>query len=79
MEIIGQCQEHEEKKSDSLCTLIIVFHFILACSWTSHCVKDGWEASLGDKPPNEVKSLAMCKRKDLAGIPTYLPVKITIL
>jgi len=50
-----------------------------ACSWTTHCVKDGWENSLGDKPPSEVKSLAKCSRKDLTGVPTYLPVKITIL
>ncbi|KAL9955436.1 hypothetical protein ACROYT_G036764 [Oculina patagonica] len=50
-----------------------------ACRWTGHCVKGGWEASLGDEPPREVKSLAMCSRQDLTGIPTYLPVKITKL
>ncbi|KAJ7373485.1 hypothetical protein OS493_011080 [Desmophyllum pertusum] len=52
---------------------------VQACSWISHCVKGGWEASLRNERPTSVRSLAICQRKDLTGIPTYLPVKITIL
>jgi len=58
---------------------VIPSFLILACSWTSHCVTGGWEASLGDERPLKVESPAICLRKDLTGIPTYLPVKITKL
>ena len=50
----------------------------LACSWTSHCVKDGWEAHLGNEKP-VIKSLARCSRKNITGIPTYLLTKLTVL
>ncbi|XP_067045213.1 G-protein coupled receptor GRL101-like isoform X2 [Acropora muricata] len=49
-----------------------------ACSWTSHCVKDGWEAHLGNETP-VIKSLAICSRKNITAIPTYLPTKLTVL
>lgn len=58
---------------------LLFFGIFPACHWTSHCVKGGWEASLGGKTPSEVKFLANCKRNDLTRIPTYLPVKITTL
>lgn len=51
----------------------------LACSWTNHCVKDGWEASLGNENPAKVNSLASCSGKNITGIPTYLPAKTTVL
>ena len=50
-----------------------------ACSWVTYCPKTRWETSLGNKPPVKVESRAICYRKDLKGIPTYLPVKITKL
>ncbi|XP_068674117.1 G-protein coupled receptor GRL101-like isoform X1 [Montipora foliosa] len=50
-----------------------------ACSWINHCVKDGWEASLGNEKPVHVKSLAKCNEKNITRIPTYLPIKITVL
>ena len=58
---------------------VIQYFLFLACGWTSHCVTGGWEASLGDNRPRKVESFAICLRKDLTGIPTYLPVKITKL
>ena len=58
---------------------VIQYWLLLACSWTSHCVTGGWEASLGDERPRKVESLAICLRGNLTGIPTYLPVKITKL
>lgn len=49
------------------------------CGWTGRCVTGSWEASLGNERPLKVKSLALCLRRNLTGIPTYLPVKITKL
>ncbi|KAK2569058.1 G-protein coupled receptor GRL101 [Acropora cervicornis] len=48
-----------------------------ACSWTSPCAKDGWEAHLGNEKP-VIKSLARCSRKNITGIPTYLLTKLTV-